>query len=126
MGLRGKVQDVYSPSTSQADICQTALFTKSFTGRKQGLSSPNPAPLQICVKTREIWAKFFLDSTSIVEETMSKVSGVLREMVHRNSGYFKSGASHDGGVDGPVVNQPTEARRVFFFGGMRKFLPERS
>ena len=55
-----------------------ALFTKSFTGRKQGLSSPNSMPLQTCVRTREIWAKFFLDSTSMVEETMSNVSGVLR------------------------------------------------
>jgi len=71
------MKDVYSPSTSQTDIWTMALFTKSFTGRKQGLSSPNSIPLQTCVRTREIWAKFFLDSTSMVEETMSNVSGVL-------------------------------------------------
>ena len=95
---------IYSPSISQADTCQIAFFTKSFTGRKQGLSSPNSIPLQICVKTREIWAKFFLDSTSIVEETISKVSGVLGEIIHKNNGYSKSRCSHDGRIDGPVVN----------------------
>ena len=62
---------------SQADTWPIALLTKSFTGRKQGLSSPNSMPLHTCVNTREIWAKFFLDSTSMVEGTMSKVSGVL-------------------------------------------------
>ena len=118
------MQGLYIPSVSQADICQTALFTKSFTGRKQGLSSPNPIPLQICVKTREIWAKFFLDSTSTVEETMSNVSGVLEEIVHKGGRHLKSRDSHDGGVDGPVVNQPTEARCTFFFGSMWELLPE--
>ena len=80
------MNDVPSPSMSQADIWTMALFTKSFTGRKQGLSSPNSMPLHTCVRTREIWAKFFLDSTSMVEETMSNVSGVLGEGIHKNRG----------------------------------------
>ena len=81
---RSVVGDVGSPSISQVDTCPMALFTKSFTGKKEGLSSPNSIPLHTCVNTREIWARFFLDSTLMVEETMSKVSGVLGEMVHSN------------------------------------------
>ena len=102
------VKEAYLPSMSQADIWPTALFTKSFTGRKQGLSSPNSMPLHTCVRTREIWARFFLDSTLMVEETMSNVSGVLGEIVHNNRRGSNSRGLHDGRVDSPVVEQPTE------------------
>jgi len=117
------VRDVYSPSMSQVDTWPIALFAKSFTGRKQGLSSPNSMPLHTWVSTREIWAKFLLDSTSMVEETMSNVSGVL-EVVHSNCKYPNSGGLHDGGVDRPVVDQSTEARRVLLLGGVGELLPE--
>ena len=109
---------------SQADIWLTAPLTKSFTGRKQGLSSPNSMPLHTCVNTRETWARFFLDSTLTVEGTMSKVSGVLRETVHNNHGYSHNRDLHDGGVDGPVVEKPTKARGIFFLGGMGELLSE--
>jgi len=111
---------------SQADIWPTALLTKSFTGRKQGLSSPNSMPLHTCVNTRETWAKFFLDSTLTVEGTMSKVSGVLGETVHNNREYSHTRDLHDGGVDRPVVEKPPKARGVFLLGGMGELLPERS
>jgi hypothetical protein len=55
---------------------------------------------------------------------MSKVSGVLGEIVHEDHGYLEGRGLHDSGVDRPVVNQPTKARRVFFVGGMRELLPE--
>lgn len=55
---------------------------------------------------------------------MSKVSGVLGEMVHENNEYSKGRGLHDGGVDGPVVNQPAEARCAFFFGGVGELLPD--
>ena len=62
----------------------------------------------------------------MVEETISNVSGVLGETVHNNRGYTNSIDSHDGGIDGPVVDQPTEARGILFFGGVGELLPERS
>ena len=120
------MKDVCSPSVSQADIWPTALLTKSFTGKKQGLSSPNSMPLHTCVNTREIWARFFLDSTSTVEGTISKVSGVLGGMVCNNHGCSHKRGLHDGGVDRPVVEKPTEARGALFLGGMGELLPERS
>lgn len=55
---------------------------------------------------------------------MSKVSGVLEESVHKNSGCLENRGSHDGWIDGPVIDQPTEARCVFFFGGIWELLPE--
>ena len=119
-------EDVGSPSISQADTWPIALFAKSFTGRKQGLSSPNSIPLHTCVKTREIWAKFFLDSTSIVEETTSNVSGVLGEIVHSDRRRSNNRDLHDGRVNRPIVDQPTEARSVLFLSGIGEFLPERS
>ena len=61
----------------------------------------------------------------MVEETMSNVSGVLVGMVHKNNGYLKSRGSHDGGIDRPVVNQPTQTGRVFFFSGMWELLSKR-
>ena len=57
---------------------------------------------------------------------MSKVSGVLGEVVHNNHGYSHDRDLHDGGVDRPVVEKPTKARRVFFLGSMGELLPERS
>jgi hypothetical protein len=55
---------------------------------------------------------------------MSKVSGVLGEMVHNNRRYSHNGDLHDGGIDRPVVEKPTKARGGFFLGGMGKLLPE--
>jgi len=55
---------------------------------------------------------------------MSKVSGVLGRIVHRNRAYPDSRDLHDGGVDRPVVDQPTKARSVFFLGGIGELLRE--
>ena len=60
----------------------------------------------------------------MVEETISKVSGVLGRMVHGNRGYSYSRDLHDGRVDRPVVDQPTEARSVFFLGGIGELIRE--
>lgn len=44
-------------------------------------------------------------------------------MIHENHGYL-SRRLHDSGVDRSVVDQPTEARGVLFFGAMRELLLE--
>ena len=60
----------------------------------------------------------------MVEETMSNVSGVLGKIVHSTRGCSNNRNLHDGGVDGPVVEQPTEARSVLFLSGVGELLPE--
>ena len=57
---------------------------------------------------------------------MSNVSGVLGGIFQSNYGYPNNRDLHDGGVDGPVVDQPTEARSVLFLGGIGELLPKRS
>ena len=52
--------------------------------------------------------------------------GCWEESVCKSQGYFGSGCLHDGGIDRPVVNQPTKARSVVFFSGMWELLPQRS
>ena len=61
----------------------------------------------------------------MVEETMSNVSGVLGGGgIHNNRRYSGSDGLHDGGVNRPVVEQPTKTRSVLFLSGIGKLLPE--
>ena len=55
---------------------------------------------------------------------MSNVSGVLEEGVRNNRGCSDGRGLHDCGVNGPVVDQPTETRSVLFLSSVRELLPK--
>ena len=97
-----------------------AESTKLLIGVRHGSSSPKSCPEVIWVNIFEISDRFLRGTPPRVDDTMSKVSGVLKKIGYSDKGLPQILHLHNSRVDKPVVYHPANASRIRFFRCIRE------